>query len=130
MAYNNYYPMNYPNFYQQAQGNWLQNGTSPQPQQNGITWVVGENGADSYLVAPGQTVMLWDSTAPVIYLKSADNLGRPSKKILDYTERNASAQTEHISAQSDFVTKDELSSLKEEIDSLKAKFEDTKGAKK
>lgn len=130
MAYN-YFPQTYqtPAYYPSQVTNQFPN-QAQQQTNNGITWVVGENGADSYLVAPGQTVMLWDSTAPVIYLKSADSLGRPSKKILDYTERNASAQAPIISPESDFVTKEELSSIQKEIDSLKAKFSETKGAKK
>lgn len=126
MAYNNYYPMNY--------GYGQMNNPFPNQNQqqsnNGIIWVVGENGADSYLVAPGQTVMLWDSTAPVIYLKTADNMGRPSKRILDYTERGALAQKTEIPPQSNYVTKEELSTIKEEINSLRAKFDDMEGVKK
>ena len=126
MAYNNYYPTNYG--YGQMYNSFPNQ--NQQQNNNGMIWVVGETGADSYLVAPGQTVLLWDSTAPVIYLKSADNMGRPSKRVFDYTERGAAAQKADISPQSDYVTKDELSSIKEEIDSLRAKFDDMKGAKK
>lgn len=61
----------------------------PQPPDNGIIWVQGEAGAKAYLVAPGNTVQLWDSEDTVIYLKSADMSGMPSMRILDYTERNA-----------------------------------------
>jgi hypothetical protein len=125
MAYNNYYPMNY--------GYGQMNNQFPtqnqQQNNNGIIWVVGENGADSYLVAPGQTVLLWDSTAPVLYLKSADNMGRPAKRILDYTERGI-PQNENIQPQHAYASKEDVDYLKEEIESLKAKFEDTKGAKK
>lgn len=127
MAYNNYYPAGYQPAYQM--NNAFPNQNQPQ-QQNGMIWVVGENGADSYLVAPNQTVLLWDSTAPVIYLKSADNLGRPSKRILDYKERGALAQEGTGLAVSDFATKEDVSLIREEIDSLRAKFEDMKGAKK
>ena len=126
MAYNNYFPMNY--------GYGQMNNQFPNQNQqqttNGIIWVVGENGADSYLVAPGQTVLLWDSTAPVLYLKSADNMGRPAKRILDYTERGTSSQIADIKAQHDYASKEDVDYLKGEIESLKAKFEDTKGAKK
>ena len=130
MAYNNFYPAGYQTmYYPQAQQ--MQNNQMTQQQNtNGMIWVVGENGADSYLVAPNQTVLLWDSTAPVIYLKSADNLGRPSKRILDYKERGALAQEGTGLAVSDFATKEDVSLIREEIDSLKAKFEDMKGAKK
>lgn len=35
-------------------------------------------------------VALWDSTAPVIYLKQADASGKPTTKIYDLVERIAS----------------------------------------
>lgn len=54
----------------------------------GINWVQGLNGAKAYLVAPGNTVQLWDSESQTIYLKSADPSGLPSIKILDYTIRD------------------------------------------
>lgn len=127
MAYNNYFPYGYQNPYQVTNQFPTQNQQQP---NNSIIWVVGENGADSYLIAPGETVLLWDSTAPVLYLKSADSLGRPTKKIFDYTERGASPQIADIQPQSDFASKADVDYLKEEIASLKAKFEDTKGAKK
>ena len=131
MAYN-YFPQTFqmPAYYPQQQM------TNPFPNQNqqqsnnGMIWVVGEAGADSYLVAPGQTVELWDSTAPVIYLKAADNLGRTSKKIFDYTERNASPQGKDIPPVGAYASKEDVDYLKGEIESLKAKFEVKEGSKK
>ena len=65
-----------------------------QQQQNvgGIIWVLGEEGAKSFLVAPNNTVPLWDSEKQVIYLKSVDAFGRPSLTVLDYTMRNQQPQ--------------------------------------
>ena len=40
-------------------------------------WVQGEVGAKSYLVANGNTVVLWDSEAPMFYVKSMVN-GMPT----------------------------------------------------
>ena len=118
MAFNNYM---YPTGYQPYQM------PQPQPQQNNTIWVVGENGADSYLVAPGQTVLLWDSTAPVLYLKSADSMGRPSKKILDYTVREEALNMPKLEPQRDFASKDDIENLKAEIEALRAKLGDMKG---
>lgn len=56
------------------------------PQQS-MVWVSGEQEAMSYLVAPNSAVALWDSTAPVIYLKQADASGKPSIKVYDLVER-------------------------------------------
>lgn len=87
----------------------------PQYQQNnGIVWVQGEAGAKSYLVAPNQTVQLWDSEAQTIYLKSADASGMPSMKILDYTIREAAQPVSKI-AGVDYVTREELQRFREEI---------------
>lgn len=127
MAYN-YFPTTYqtPAYYPpQAQP------TQPTQTQTAseFRWVQGESGAKSYLVAPNQTVTLWDSESHTIYLKSADAMGMPSMKILDYTVREdspAAKPTPQIS----YATKDDLDFLRGEIDSLKAKFEEKKGEKK
>ena len=127
MAFN-YFPTGYQSVAPQAyapQGNSFQNGTG-----SNLIWVQGEAGAKSYLVAPNQTVVLWDSEQNSIYLKSADASGMPSIKILDYTIRNEMPQKADISAQKDFATKDDVEYLKKEINALKSKFGDRKEAKK
>lgn len=110
MAYFNGYPASYQPIYPQYQPP-AQN----TQQQNGIIWVQGESAAKSYLVAPGQTVQLWDSEEKVIYLKSADASGMPSMKILDYTIRG---ETE--SKPAEYATKEDLAALSERIEKLKA----------
>lgn len=109
--YNNGFPANYPYVMPQQQ---------PQvqsPQSNSIIWVQGEAGAKSYLVAPNNTVQLWDSENNVIYLKSADSSGMPSIKILDYTIRENGSQTAQngLKMQSEYVTKEEFEKFKAEI---------------
>lgn len=109
MAYFNGFPASYqpmyPQYQQQAQNT----------QQNGIIWVQGEAAAKSYLVAPGQTVQLWDSEEKVIYLKSADGSGMPSMKVLDYTIRG-----EAEAKPTEYATKEDLAALSEKIEKLKA----------
>jgi len=116
MAYNGSFPMNYTPYYP------MQQITPPQPQQtanNGIIWVQGEAGAKSYLVAPNNTVQLWDSESQTIYLKSADASGMPTMKILDYTIRKANdvqnMPTLMQDGNTEYVTKDELSAFEEKI---------------
>lgn len=117
MAYNNfpvgYQPAQtyYPNAYN-ASASWNQ------PQSNGsIIWVQGEAGAKSYLVAPNNTVQLWDSENQVIYLKSADASGMPSMKILDYKIRKSSqpVQNQVVNANQDFITREELNAFENKI---------------
>lgn len=123
MAYN--FPVGYqPMYYQQPMQQPVQQ------QNNGIIWVQGEAGAKSYLVAPGNTVQLWDSEAQVIYLKSADATGLPSMRVLDYTIRDNAPQRPQIEPRSDFATRDEVLSMKKQIDELEAKLSEIrKGVK-
>ena len=113
MAYNPYLynPYLYQPFPQPTEG------VQPIPQVNGQTkvntpqtgliWVQGEAGAKAYLVAPNQTVQLWDSEEKTIYLKSADASGMPSMKILDYTIRGEE-RTEKKLDLSGYITRDEF----------------------
>ena len=66
-----------------------QTNSAPTQNNNDMIWVQGESGAKAYLVAPNTTVTLWDSENPIIYLKTANNTGVPSMRILDYTERTS-----------------------------------------
>lgn len=100
---------------------------------NGLIWVQGEAGRKSYHVAPGQTVTLWDTENPVIYLKSADMSGMPSTKILDYTVREDTTQQKAPIAQNtDFATKEDIKALEGKINSVITQLEglNKKGNKK
>ena len=113
MAYNAGFPMGYqqpyiPQYIPQQM-------PQAQPQQNGIIWVSGEAGAKSYQIAPNTTVQLWDSEAQVIYLKSADNSGMPSMKIIDYTIRDTSQPQSALMRQPEYVTHEELSAFEDKI---------------
>lgn len=110
-----YYPGPVPDQLSQLRQQQMQNAMVPQnaPQQpdTGIIWVQGEAGAKAYLVAPGNTVQLWDSEDSVIYLKSADMSGMPSMRVLDYTERTIGQPTHQPEAKIDWdkvVTWDKL----------------------
>jgi len=116
MAYGSVYPMGYNPYYSTQQ---QMPQPTPQPQNNSnLIWVQGEAGAKSYLVAPNNTVQLWDSESRTIYLKSADASGMPSMKILDYTIRgeNSAQNNVQINEQkNDYATHEELSALENRI---------------
>ena len=127
MAYNYGYPMNY----YPMQTNAFQNvgnvgGVAPNAQSNGIIWVSGEAGAKAYMVAPNNTVQLWDSESQTIYLKSADASGMPSMRILDYTIRSEASNSpvktfsEHEAI---IPIREELNALKSRIDDLQSRFD-------
>lgn len=113
MAYNFNFPSNYQPYYQQ---------------NNGIIWIQGEAGAKSYMVAPNNTVALFDSEAQVIYLKSADASGMPSIKTLDYTIRELPAQTHENATKTIFATQEDISTLKAEIAEIKEKLKNGKSS--
>lgn len=123
MAYN-YFPTGYQPIYPQMQGTQMSFANQAQPNQSSLIWVSGETGAKAYMVAPNQTVVLWDSESQSIYLKSADASGMPSIKILDYTIRDNAPQKLEIQPVADFATKDDVVALQKEINVLKAKFSD------
>lgn len=116
MAYNPYFPAGYQPYYPANAFSTQQSAGNNQPNTHGaLIWVQGEAGAKSYLVAPGQTVQLWDSESQTIYLKSADASGMPSIRILDYTMRDAQKQD-------GYATREEVSRLEEEINMLKERL--------
>ena len=111
MAYNYFYPYQQP--YQATPS-----------QNNSLIWVQGEAGAKSYLVAPNNTVQLWDSESQTIYLKSADATGMPSMRILDYTIRDAQTpQNTPLTQKTDIPTREEFNALKAQIEALKKEIE-------
>ena len=90
----------------------------PQQQAPSIVWVQSEAEAMTYPIAPNNAVTLWDSNAPVIYLKQADASGKPSMKIYDLVERNyrpvQTMQTQAV----EYATKDELAALAARLDAI------------
>ena len=98
-----------------------------QTSQGSIIWVSGEAGAKSYLVAPNNSVVLFDSEGQTIYIKSADATGMPSIKVLDYTVRETAKNGANspvpasVGKSPDYATKDDLRALSDRIDALKEK---------
>lgn len=85
-------------------------------QQPSIQWVSSERAAYEYLVAPNSAVALWDSSAPVVYLKQADASGKPSMKIYDLVERTAQAPEARPGVE--YVTRQEFEALAARLDAM------------
>lgn len=93
---------------------------------SGKLFVLNENEAASYLVAPNNMAILWDKNMPVIYVKSVDANNIPSMEILDYTVRspNVAQPAQHeCTCSKNFVTIDKFNELKEQFDSLAAMYQ-------
>lgn len=144
MAYNPYYGNPY---FTQQQG-YFNNGAMPDmlnqqkmqyqqmPQQpmamhtDPMLWVLGQTEAESYPVAPNNTVTLWDKNQPTIYIKSANAQGVPSIRVLDFTERAANApktpEKHDCQCGDKFATKEQLTALEGKYDEIMAIVEELK----
>lgn len=129
--YNPIVPQEQPNF-QQPQ--YQQASAMPpaiQPGDTDMIWVLGENEASSYLVAPGRTVTMWDKNQDTIYLKSMSRQGVPSMRIFDYTERmpaNA-PKTPQNAREIDgavFAHAEDLKAVQEDLAALRAELDELK----
>lgn len=124
MNYNGYYPNYGFSGYQQPSA-------TNNPQPTGPIWVQGESGAKSYMVAPGNTVVLFDSEKETFYIKTTDASGMPQPlKVYDYAERQPQAAQPQVDL-SQYVTKDELTNMLDEwLNSKTAKAAKPKGETK
>lgn len=146
MAFGNpygYNQPNYPTYFPQGdqmaqyraqqyvpQMNAMQAPQMPQAQQTAQgapIWVQGEAGAKSFLVAPGQSLILMDSEAEVFYIKSTDASGVPMPlRIFDYKERTGAAQRPAQAAQmpvEQYVTRAEYDALAAKLADVTARLE-------
>ena len=120
MAYFNGFPATYQQMYPYT--------PQSQPKDTRV-WVQGEESGKAYLVAPGNTIPLWDSESRTIYLKSANASGIPSMVILDYTVREPAktpsnpvpvAKDDNLSV---YATKDEIEAITGEITALRERLD-------
>lgn len=122
------YQMYYPQAPMQDQlGQLRQNQYMPMqnmqqvPQQqasSSIVWVHSEMEASGYPVAPNSAVTLWDSSAPVVYLKQADASGKPSMKIYDLVERDQRPAQPVQAPAVEYATRAELEALAARLDAM------------
>lgn len=116
--------------YQQPMAQQMQNAQMPIQGQptNDFLWVLNENEATSYPVAPNNTVTLWDKNLPTIYIKSVNAHGVPSMRILDFTERTSTAPRTpampSFNSSDNFVTLDSFNALKCDVEALRGKLDE------
>ena len=102
----------------------------PQQQSPSIVWVQSEMDAANYLVAPNSAVTLWDSNAPVVYLKQADASGKPSMKIYDLVERSQRPAQAPQTPAVEYAPLSRLEALEARLNELTAVKESSKSAKR
>lgn len=133
MAVYNGFPATYqPMYYQPQYQPVMQQQQQAQQQNTGIIWIQGEAAAKSYLVAPNNSVVLFDSERQTIYLKSADASGMPSMKVLDYTIRDTTPTNTPVAASAPqtnnapgpvYATKADVETLAGQINAIRAEVE-------
>lgn len=99
-------------------------GQAAQQAAPSIIWVPNAQAAEGYLVAPNSAVVLWDSSAPVVYLKQTDASGKPNMKTYDLVERTSIPQVQPTTQEQNGITalKSEVERLKSELGELKEKL--------
>lgn len=103
------------------------------PAQNEFKYypVHGEEGVNSFYVAPGQSVLLMDSENQSFYVKSVDQNGMPLPlRVFDFTERvpvqsNSAGPDIDLSS---YATREDLAEIRDMIKELKASMTTEKGA--
>ena len=116
--------------FQQPMAQPMQNTQMPMQGQpsNDFLWVLNENEATSYPVAPNNTVTLWDKNLPTIYIKSVNAQGVPSMRILDFTERastaNKTPSVQSFNSTNNFVTVDSFNALEAKFAALECKVDE------
>lgn len=149
--------MAYPNYYQSGYFPQYQNGAVPdmlnqykgqyqqmpmqqpvqqmQMQANDMIWVLSEGEAQSYPVAPNNSVILWDKNSDVVYIKSVNAQNVPSFRVLDYKERTAdnapkTPEKHECLCGSKFVSKEDFRALQSEFEALRSELEELKAKPK
>ena len=114
--------------YQQPMNQPIQQAPMQTQPTNDFLWVLNENEATSYPVAPNNTVTLWDKNLPTIYIKSVNAQGVPSMRVLDFVERTATNHTPSVgtafNSPNNFVTADQFNALKGDVEALRGKLDE------
>ena len=93
---------------------YLQPTQQPQTQipSSKFAYAMGEAGAQAYPVQPGETVAIFDSTAPVLRMKTVGVDGKPLEmEVYDMIKREVSKQEPEKDPMDVFATKDEIRDL-------------------
>ena len=103
--------------------------TASAPMDSSMVWVQGKAGAQSYPVARGTTLPLFDSEGDFIYIKSVDNNGIPlplvTKVLSDPPIEVKSEEVEVIQVDtSEFVTKKVYDDLLKKYEDLELRIMD------
>ena len=122
----------YQNPYQMPQSNMYMP-KQLSPQNNGIIWVQGIEGAKAYQIPQNSNIILMDSEKNRMYIKTSDNIGMCNLRIFDFTEVTETSQGHNsVATQPDlsqYVTRDELNNILEQLNGGKDNEQSVQPAK-
>ena len=131
--YNPYNPYDYRN-YNQQQPQMAPN--QPQNNQGGqinqFAYVNGIEGAKSFQLAPGRTILLLDSDNPLIYFKASNELGQSTLKYFTINEIDEISAKQSIGGNvkttpqidvNNFVSRNDFDALVEKYETLSKKLD-------
>lgn len=122
----------YQNPYQMPQSNMYMP-KQVSPQNNGIIWVQGIEGAKAYQIPQNSNIILMDSEKNRMYIKTSDNIGMCNLRIFDFTEVTETSQGHNsVATQPDlsqYVTRDELNNILEQLNGGKDNEQSVQPAK-
>lgn len=99
-----------------------------QPTNDTMLFVLNENEASAFPVAPNNSVVLWDKNNRTFYIKTANAQGIPSMQIYDFVERTTESSTtpeKHVCKCGDkYATKEQINALQGKIEGLEARIEE------
>lgn len=120
MNYGNYAPYYRSSYFNQN----LPDVQYPSQNTSDLLWVLNESEAASYPVAMNNTVVLWDKSLPIIYVKSVDGRGVPSMRVLEFKERTSQSQQEHKCQCGDkYASKEQYDELRASYEALNSKYQ-------
>lgn len=127
--YLGYYQPMMPMIYPQQMVEQPQQSSQPQQNNNSLmVWVQGKAGAQSYPVARGTTLPLFDSEGDYVYIKSVDNNGIPLPlvtKVISDPPVEVKAEVVESTPQvdmSEYVTKKSYDEIRHKYDELEARI--------
>ena len=91
--------------------------------QSPMQWVQGEAAAKAWSVPPNGSAVLWDSEAPLIYIKSADGAGMPQMRILRWEEYRPEPPQAASGSPGEYAPIGTVRELEEKIAALSARID-------
>lgn len=89
--------------------------------QSTIQWVQGEAAAKAWNVPPNASAVLWDTEAPLIYIKTADQMGMPSMRIIQWSEYRPQPP-QSLSAGGEYAPISAIRDLEQKIEALQRRI--------